>query len=50
MSQIFDYARLGSEPVAMNLATELPGKVKNPVIFVMDYAFGRQAYETMMNY
>lgn len=44
--QIFDMAKLGADACCY----ELPKALKNdekPVIFVMDYAFGEQAYETI---
>jgi hypothetical protein len=44
--QIFDMARLGKDSCCYTLPEELP-EDKKPVIFVMDYAFGEQAYETI---
>ncbi|MEN8788188.1 MAG: hypothetical protein ABF293_03815 [Flavobacteriaceae bacterium] len=44
--QIFDMARLGKEGCCYTLPKNLP-EDKKPVIFVMDYAFGEQAYETI---
>jgi hypothetical protein len=44
--QIFDMAKLGTDACCY----ELPGNISDdekPVIFVMDYAFGEQAYETI---
>jgi len=44
--QIFDMSRLGIGTCCYELATNCPESEK-PVIFVMDYAFGEQAYETI---
>ncbi|RKN82783.1 DUF6909 family protein [Ulvibacterium marinum] len=44
--QIFDLARLGTDACCYELAKDIPDEEK-PVIFVMDYAFGEQAYETI---
>ncbi|MGB5691524.1 MAG: hypothetical protein WBM43_02850, partial [Flavobacteriaceae bacterium] len=44
--QIFDMARLGKDSCCYELPEGLT-KDKKPVIFVMDYAFGEQAYETI---
>ena len=44
--QIFDLAKLGNDACCYDLKTDLPDD-KKPVIFVMDYAFGEQAYETI---
>ena len=44
--QIFDMAKLGQEACCYELNQDLPDD-KKPVIFVMDYAFGEQAYETI---
>ncbi len=44
--QIFDMAKLGADACCYELAGEIPDGEK-PVIFVMDYAFGEQAYETI---
>lgn len=44
--QIFDMAKLGKDACCYELPQELP-KDEKPVIFVMDYAFGEQAYETI---
>ncbi len=44
--QIFDMAKLGKDTCCYTLNEELPDAEK-PVIFVMDYAFGEQAYETI---
>jgi hypothetical protein len=44
--QIFDTAKLGQDACCFNLPEETP-KEKMPVLFVMDYAFGEQAYETI---
>ncbi|WP_298505556.1 hypothetical protein [uncultured Maribacter sp.] len=44
--QIFDMAKLGKESCCYDLSNET--KTEDiPVIFVMDYAFGEQAYETI---
>ncbi len=46
--QIIDSARLDSVPTHPDLKIKLSGnKKKQPVIFVMDYAFGTQAFEAM---
>ena len=44
--QIFDMAKLGQDACCYELNMALPDD-KKPVIFVMDYAFGEQAYETI---
>lgn len=44
--QIFDLAKLGNDACCYDLNMDLPDD-KKPVIFVMDYAFGEQAYETI---
>ena len=44
--QIFDTAKLGKGACSYHLAPNSPEDQK-PVIFVMDYAFGEQAYETI---
>ena len=44
--QIFDMARLGVDSCCYELPKGLT-EDKKPVIFVMDYAFGEQAYETI---
>ena len=44
--QIFDTAKLGKDACCYELPEDLPDD-KKPVIFVMDYAFGEQAYETI---
>lgn len=44
--QIFDMAKLGEDACCYELNADLPDD-KKPVIFVMDYAFGEQAYETI---
>lgn len=44
--QIFDMAKLGKDACCYDLPPGLPDEEK-PVIFVMDYAFGEQAYETI---
>ncbi|WP_245871783.1 DUF6909 family protein [Sediminicola luteus] len=44
--QIFDSAKLGQEACCFALPKDTP-KDKMPVLFVMDYAFGEQAYETI---
>ena len=44
--QIFDLAKLGKDTCCYDLNDELSDNEK-PVIFVMDYAFGEQAYETI---
>jgi hypothetical protein len=44
--QIFDLAKLGPDACCYELPEAIPDD-KKPVIFVMDYAFGEQAYETI---
>jgi len=44
--QIFDTAKFGSDVCCYDFPNELSNE-KKPVIFVMDYAFGEQAYETI---
>lgn len=44
--QIFDMSKLGKGTCCYELPTNCPENEK-PVIFVMDYAFGEQAYETI---
>ena len=44
--QIFDLAKLGNDACCYDLNMDLPDD-KKPLIFVMDYAFGEQAYETI---
>ncbi|WP_411029393.1 DUF6909 family protein [Spongiimicrobium sp. 3-5] len=44
--QIFDMAKLGQDACCYDLPKGIPEDEK-PVIFVMDYAFGEQAYETI---
>ena len=44
--QIFDTAKLNKEECSYKFSSTLPQNQK-PVILVMDYAFGEQAYETM---
>lgn len=44
--QIFDMARFGKNACSYELPESIPDDQK-PVIFVMDYAFGEQAYETI---
>ena len=44
--QIFDMAKLGGDACCYELPKGIPDDIK-PVIFVMDYAFGEQAYETI---
>ena len=44
--QIFDMAKLGTDACCYELPAGVPDD-KKPVIFVMDYAFGEQAYETI---
>ncbi len=44
--QIFDLAKLGKDACCYELAAAIPDD-KKPVIFVMDYAFGEQAFETI---
>ena len=44
--QIFDLAKIGEDSCHYKLSSDLKEEEK-PVIFVMDYAFGEQAYETI---
>ncbi|NNE77121.1 MAG: hypothetical protein HKN31_08615, partial [Pricia sp.] len=44
--QLFDTAKMGDETCCYDLPKDLPDEEK-PIIFVMDYAFGEQAYETI---
>ena len=44
--QIFDVATIAEGACCYNLETEILKKTK-PIIFVMDYAFGEQAYESI---
>ena len=44
--QIFDTAKIDLEATGLSLA-KTNKKSENPVIFVMDYAFGEQAFETI---
>ena len=44
--QIFDTAKLTSQNSSYTFAKDLASE-KKPIIFVMDYAFGEQAYETI---
>ncbi len=44
--QIFDMAKLGNNACCYELSKDLPND-KKPVIFVMDYAFGEQAFESI---
>lgn len=44
--QIFDSAKFGKDTCCYSIPEEMPDDEK-PVIFVMDYAFGEQAYETI---
>ncbi len=44
--QIFDTAKFGKDTCCYELPENMPQEQK-PVIFVMDYAFGEQAYETI---
>ncbi len=44
--QIFDTAKLSDGVCCYSFAKDLPAE-KKPIIFVMDYAFGEQAYETI---
>ncbi len=44
--QIFDLAKLGKDACCYHLTKDIPNDEK-PIIFVMDYAFGEQAYETI---
>ncbi|MET1258524.1 hypothetical protein ABV409_04240 [Flagellimonas sp. DF-77] len=45
-TQIFDVAKFGAETCCYPLSNDTDPSEK-PVIFVMDYAFGEQAYETI---
>jgi len=45
--QIFDTAKLDLSQTDLSLKKENVEDKKSPVIFVMDYAFGEQAYETI---
>jgi hypothetical protein len=44
--QIFDMAKIGKDTCCYELANDLEND-KKPVIFVMDYAFGEQAFESI---
>lgn len=44
--QIFDMAKLGKGACCYELSGDIPDE-KKPIIFVMDYAFGEQAFETI---
>ena len=44
--QIFDSAKFGKDACCYSLPEDMPEDQK-PIIFVMDYAFGEQAYETI---
>lgn len=44
--QIFDMAKLGKGACCYELSGDIPDDEK-PIIFVMDYAFGEQAFETI---
>ncbi len=44
--QIFDTSKIDFEKSGLNISKK-PQDSENPVIFVMDYAFGEQAYETI---
>ena len=44
--QLFDTSKLGNNACCFNFKKELPDD-KKPIIFVMDYAFGEQAFETI---
>lgn len=44
--QLFDTAKMGKDVCCYELSKDIPDAEK-PVIFVMDYAFGEQAYETI---
>ena len=44
--QVFDLAKLGNDACCYELKKGIPDD-KKPVIFVMDYAFGEQAYESI---
>jgi hypothetical protein len=44
--QIFDMAKLGKDACCYELDKGIPDE-KKPLIFVMDYAFGEQAYESI---
>ncbi len=45
-TQIFDSAKFGKNACCYDFPEETP-EAQKPVIFVMDYAFGEQAYETI---
>ncbi|RMF04839.1 MAG: hypothetical protein D6772_00030 [Bacteroidetes bacterium] len=45
--QIFDLAKIKQAPRSINWPRDLHQRDKAPVLIVMDYAFGEQAYETM---
>ena len=44
--QIFDTAKFTDDVCSYAFSKDIPGE-KKPIIFVMDYAFGEQAYETI---
>ncbi|HET8737408.1 MAG TPA: hypothetical protein VFM69_12490, partial [Pricia sp.] len=44
--QLFDTAKMGDKACGYEFPEDVPD-AKKPVIFVMDYAFGEQAYETI---
>ena len=44
--QIFDMAKASESACCYNIPKDIP-EAEKPVIFVMDYAFGEQAYETI---
>ncbi|WP_282164616.1 DUF6909 family protein [Cellulophaga baltica] len=44
--QIFDTAKFTDDVCSYTFSKDIPGE-KKPIIFVMDYAFGEQAYETI---
>lgn len=44
--QIFDMAKLGKDACCYQLSKDIQDEEK-PIIFVMDYAFGEQAFETI---
>ena len=44
--QIFDLAKFGEDACCYSISQDTPNDQK-PIIFVMDYAFGEQAYETI---
>ncbi len=44
--QIFDMGKLGKDACCYELSADIPDDEK-PIIFVMDYAFGEQAFETI---